>query len=83
MCDFEVFCIIKEFDNFFWEKGVYGLLEEYLGKKFGLRSYVIREKLCNKRIFFVFDDVYKLLGVMIFFGLFDLISFGSLIIIIF
>lgn len=80
--DFDASCIIKDFDNSYQEKGAYGLLEEHLGGKLGLTSHhITREKLRNKRILLVLDDVHKPLGATTFLGLFDLISAGSVIII--
>ncbi|KAL1195100.1 putative disease resistance protein [Cardamine amara subsp. amara] len=79
--DFEASCFIKDFDNAFQEKGVYGLLEENLGEKLLLRSPITREKLCNKRILLVLDDVHNPLSATKFLGWFELLGSGSMIII--
>jgi len=79
--DFEAACFIKDFDIAFQEKGAYGLLEEHLGKKLGLKNPVTREKLRHKRIMVVLDDVHKPVGATTFLGWFDLLGPRSLIII--
>ncbi|KFK28601.1 hypothetical protein AALP_AA7G018700 [Arabis alpina] len=79
--DFEASCFIKDFDNAFQEKGVYGLLEEHLGKKLGLSGHVTRESLRDKRILLVLNDVDKLHGATTFLRSFGLLGSGSLIII--
>ena len=66
--DFEAACFIKDFDIAFQEKGAYGLLEEHLGKKLGLKNPVTREKLRHKRIMVVLDDVHKPVGATTFLG---------------
>ncbi|EOA16009.1 hypothetical protein CARUB_v10004129mg, partial [Capsella rubella] len=79
--DYEAACFIKDFDIAFQERGAYGLLEEHLGKKLGLKNPVTREKLRHKRIMVVLDDVHKPVGATTFLSWFDLLGPRSLIII--
>lgn len=79
--DSEAACFIKDFDIAFQEKGAYGLLEEHLGKKLGLKNPVTREKLRHKRIMVVLDDVHNAVSATTFLGWFDLLGPRSLIII--
>ncbi|CAH2078529.1 unnamed protein product [Thlaspi arvense] len=63
------------------EKGVYGLLEEHLGKKLGITSGITRGKIRHKKILLVLDNVCKPLGATKFLRGFDWFGAGSLIII--
>ncbi|KAL0733214.1 hypothetical protein Bca4012_009424 [Brassica carinata] len=81
--DYEVSCFIKDFDNEFHLKGIYHLLQKYLGEtvreEFDINSYVLEPE--PKRALIVLDNVCKPLDADAFLNGFDWFGPGSLIII--
>ncbi|XP_013622929.1 PREDICTED: disease resistance protein RRS1 isoform X2 [Brassica oleracea var. oleracea] len=81
--DYEVSCFIKDFDKEFHMKGIYYLLQEYLGgtvrEELDINNYVMEPE--PKRVLIVLDNVCKPLDADAFLNGFDWFGPGSLIII--
>ncbi|CAN6993150.1 unnamed protein product [Brassica oleracea var. botrytis] len=88
--DYDVSCFIENFDEAFHKEGLHRLLEKKIGKllkevfdikgSYIMRPSLQRDKLCNKRILVVLDDVRDSLAGESFLRRLDWLGPGSLII---
>ncbi|KAF2539171.1 hypothetical protein F2Q68_00022526 [Brassica cretica] len=89
--DYDACCFIEHFDEAFHKEGLHRLFQERIGvllkKELGIKnSYIMtpslyRDKLCDKRILIVLDDVHDSLAAESLLRKFDWFGPGSLIII--